>query len=81
MVQQVNAGDVRFSRVAILFAHLLNAAGANAYRWDAANNVHKLENAGILQEVTGRKRNQVFVAQEILRFLYDRPQAETPAPN
>lgn len=47
----------------------------------AANNVHKLENAGILQEVTGRKRNQVFVAQEILRFLYDRPQAETPAPD
>lgn len=29
MVQQVNAGDVRFSRVAILFAHLLNAAGAD----------------------------------------------------
>lgn len=39
----------------------------------AANNVHKLEENGILREITGGKRNQVFVADQILRFMYDRP--------
>jgi len=39
----------------------------------AANNIHKLEDAGVLREVTGGKRNQVFVADEIVRFLYDAP--------
>jgi Fic family protein len=39
----------------------------------AANNVHKLEEAGIVREITGRTRNQVFVADEILAFLYDQP--------
>lgn len=39
----------------------------------AANNIHKLEAAGVLREVTGGKRNQVFVADEIVRFLYDAP--------
>jgi Fic family protein len=39
----------------------------------AANNIHKLEEAGILREITGRKRNQMFLADEILRFMYDRP--------
>jgi len=42
----------------------------------AANNIHKLEDAGILREVTGRTRNQRFVAGEILRFLYDRQGAD-----
>lgn len=37
----------------------------------AANNIHRLEDAGILREVTGRKRNQVFVAEEIVGFMYD----------
>ena len=39
----------------------------------AANNVHKLEDAGILREITGGKRNQVFIADRILRFMHDRP--------
>jgi Fic family protein len=39
----------------------------------AANNIHKLEDAGVLREVTGGKRNQVFVADEIVRFLNDAP--------
>lgn len=39
----------------------------------AANNIHKLEERGILREATGKKRNQVFVADEILTFLYDVP--------
>lgn len=38
----------------------------------AANNIHKLEEAGILREISGRKRNQVFLADGILRFMYDR---------
>jgi len=43
----------------------------------AGNNVHRLVSEGILREVTGRKRNQVFVADEILSFMYDVP---TPRP-
>lgn len=42
----------------------------------AANNIHRLEQAGILREVTGQKRNQVFVAHEIVSFLYDSPEIE-----
>lgn len=37
----------------------------------AANNVHRLEAMGILREVTGQKRYQVFVADEIVTFMYD----------
>ena len=39
----------------------------------AANNIHKLEEAGVVREITGRARHQVFVADEILAFMYDRP--------
>jgi Fic family protein len=39
----------------------------------AANNIHKLEERGILREVTQKKRNQVYVADPILEFLYDNP--------
>lgn len=42
----------------------------------AANNIHKLEKAGILGEVPGRTRNQRFVAGEILGLLYDRQGAD-----
>lgn len=35
----------------------------------ASLNVQKLVDAGILQEITGRKRNRVFVAHEILGLL------------
>jgi len=37
----------------------------------AANNIRKLEGAGILQEITGQKRNQIFIANEILAFMHD----------
>lgn len=37
----------------------------------AAKNIHRLEDAGILREVTGQKRNQVFVADGIVSFMYD----------
>lgn len=42
----------------------------------AANNIHKLEDVEVLREITGGKRNQVFVADEILAFLRDSPVAE-----
>ena len=32
-------------------------------------NIRKLQQGGVLREVTGRKRDQVFVAHEILRFI------------
>jgi Fic family protein len=41
----------------------------------AISNIRKLGKAGILREMTGRQRNQVFVADEILALL-DAPSAE-----
>lgn len=39
----------------------------------AANNIHKLEEAGILEKVSGRRRKQVFIAREIMSFMRDSP--------
>jgi Fic family protein len=39
----------------------------------ATNNIRRLESEGIVREITGRRRNQVFVADEILRFMGDAP--------
>lgn len=39
----------------------------------ASNNIRKLVDAGILREITGGRRNQVFVADEIMNFMVDRP--------
>ena len=36
------------------------------------------EEAGILQETTGRRRGQVFLANEIMSFMYDRPRENPP---
>lgn len=38
----------------------------------AASNIRKLQGADIVREVTGRKRDQVFVAHGILRFMHNR---------
>jgi Fic family protein len=35
----------------------------------ASSNIRKLTEGGVLREVTGRKRDQVFVAHEMLRFM------------
>jgi Fic family protein len=35
----------------------------------ASANIRKLQQGRVLREVTGRKRDQVFVADEILRFM------------
>lgn len=67
--------DELFQRPSITIsqaAALLNVTGPAA-----RNNVHRLVSEGILREVTGRKRNQVFVADEIVSFMYDAP---TPRP-
>jgi Fic family protein len=37
----------------------------------AANNIHKLEEKGVLREVTEKERYKVFVADQILKFVYD----------
>ena len=37
----------------------------------ASSNIKKLVKAGILTEITGKKRNQVFLAPEILAFMRD----------
>lgn len=46
----------------------------------AANNIHKLEDAGILKEVTGQERYKVYVAHEILSIMYDAESPETAEP-
>jgi len=35
----------------------------------ASANIRKLTEGDVLREVTGRKRDQVFVAHEILKFM------------
>lgn len=40
----------------------------------AANNIHRLEEMGILREVTGQQRYQVFFADEIVSFMYESTQ-------
>ena len=39
----------------------------------AQNNINKLVEAGILKEATGRKRNRIYVAHEILELLESDP--------
>jgi len=38
----------------------------------AANNIRKLEQAGILVETTGKRRSQQFLANQIIAFMYDK---------
>lgn len=44
----------------------------------ASNNIRKLKDAGILRESTGRRRRQVFIASEIMSFMYDKPGEAEP---
>lgn len=41
----------------------------------ASGHIKKLVEAGLLREWTGRRRDQVFIAPEILAFMHNRPQA------
>jgi cell filamentation protein, protein adenylyltransferase len=45
-------------------------------RRSAALNIEKLVEAGILREVTGRARNRIFVADEILSLVGERPEPD-----
>jgi Fic family protein len=59
--------DHLFAQPAIRIAMAQNVLGITFRA--ASLNVQKLVDAGILQEITGRERNRVFVAQEILSLL------------
>jgi len=59
--------DHRFQMPSVTIADVGRALGVTAA--SAAANIRKLVDAGILAEATGRKRDQVFVASEILRFI------------
>lgn len=37
----------------------------------AANNIRQLEARGVVREITGRRRNQIFLAPEVLSVTYD----------
>jgi len=39
----------------------------------ASNNIRRLQDEGVLRETTGRRRGQIFLATEIMSFMYDRP--------
>ncbi len=58
-----------------LVTKLLNVTPAAA-----SYNISKLRDVGILSEMTGRRKNKVFIAQEIMAFMHDadaaRPTAE-----
>lgn len=46
----------------------------------AQNNINKLIEAGIVHELTGQKRNRVYVARAVLRTLEETPAFDRPAP-
>jgi len=45
----------------------------------AQNSIDKLLEAGVLQELTGLKRNRIYVARDVLRTLEERPAFDQPA--
>jgi Fic family protein len=47
----------------------------------AVYNLRKLQVAGVLEESTGRKRAQVFIAREIMAFMQDRPEQPASLPS
>ncbi len=57
-------------------AHLLKVNPQSAQ-----NSLNKLLEAGILLELTGQKRNRVYVARVVLRTLEETPAFDAPAPN
>jgi Fic family protein len=67
--------DHLFDRPAVTVSraeHLLDVT------WRAASlNIDKLVNAGILREITGKERNRIFVAEEILGLVSEQPAEET----
>ena len=44
----------------------------------AQNNIDKLVEMGILREMTGRKRNRVYVARQVLSTLEQTPAFDPP---
>jgi Fic family protein len=63
------AGDSLFERPSVSLAHAATLLGGVTPAAASAN-VRKLVDAGILAEVTGRKRDQRFVANEIIRVAH-----------
>jgi Fic family protein len=67
-----------------LFRHPSVTIGEAARRLDvsqatASANIKKLVQAGMLREITGRRKGQFFVADEILSFSHDVEVVPTPA--
>ncbi len=63
--------DHLFERPAVTIGQ---AKGLLGVTWRAASlNVEKLIEASILREITGRERNRIFVADEILELLREQP--------
>ena len=61
--------DGLFELPSVSLAHAAKLLGGVTAA-SASSNVKKLVDAGILREVTGRKRDQRFVASEILRVAH-----------
>jgi Fic family protein len=59
--------DHLFRRPSVTIADVARVLGVTFA--SASASVRKLVEAGVLEEATGRKRDQVFVAREIMRFI------------
>ncbi len=70
--------DELFRSPAITIAQTQRVLGVTAAA--ASGNIKKLVGAGILSERTGRKRDQVFVAMDILGLVEDAHRGPTDAP-
>ncbi|MFQ5912381.1 MAG: Fic family protein [Nitrospinota bacterium] len=76
MLQAARSSALQLKLVDHLFSHPMTTVPLAARLLEVTNrsaqgNINKLIDAGILREVTGRKRNRVFVAEEILRAVED----------
>lgn len=68
--------DALFERVAITIPHAGKLLGVTPR--SAQQNIEKLEKAGILQEVTGKDRNRIYLALEIIAALEGTDRVEAP---
>lgn len=71
--------DALFSNPALTISQAAQLLGVT-YR-SAQQNVERLVASGILREVTGQKRNRIFISDEIIQAIEGRERDDTPRPD
>jgi len=71
---QIKIADLLIERPVLTIPYL--SKQLNITYMTASNNIDKLFKAGILKEITGAKRNKIFVAEEVLEVI-NRPFSKT----